>query len=76
MLPQDENNPRKNEISDQNQRFKCVLVIKHAFWWPYYIKTLVLFCWIFGAKPCPIKLRKMMDKSIKQGSSELIKIKA
>lgn len=65
MLPQHQNSSRKAKISDQKQTFKGGLTIKNAFWWPYYVKTLLLFCWTFGTTPCPTKLAQMWRKSVK-----------
>lgn len=65
MLPQSENSPRTNEISDQKQHIAITLQIKVAFWWPYYVKTMVLFCRTFGTTPDPDKLKQMIHKAIR-----------
>ena len=33
-----------------------VCQIKVAFWVPIYLKTLVLFCWLFGTYPDPVRV--------------------
>lgn len=42
-----------------------VCQIKLAFWVPIYLKTLVLFCWLFGTYPDPVRVTETVTKGTK-----------
>ncbi|EOX3942294.1 hypothetical protein ACPHXT_000716 [Vibrio alginolyticus] len=65
VMSQGENCARTAEITVIKRKEVIVFQIKVALWVPIYIKTLVLFCWLFGTHPDPDRVTQTITKGTK-----------
>ncbi|EPM5418087.1 hypothetical protein ACTM2X_002952 [Vibrio parahaemolyticus] len=65
VMPQGQNGTGTREITALKSKEVIVFQIKVAFWMPIYIKTLVLFCWLFGTHPDPARVTQTITKGTK-----------
>lgn len=65
VMPQGKNCTGTDEITAIKSKEVIVFQIKVAFWVPIYIKALVLFCWLFGTHPDPVRVTQTITKGTK-----------
>lgn len=64
-MSQGKNGAGTYEITTIKRKEVIVCQIKLAFWVPIYLKTLVLFCWLFGTYPDPVTVTETVTKGTK-----------
>lgn len=74
-MPQGQNGTGTYETTTIKRKEVIVCQIKLAFWVPIYLKTLVLFCWLFGTYPDPVRVTQTITKGTKVITLEPIRQK-
>lgn len=64
-MSQGKNCTGTHETTTIKRKEEIVCQIKLAFWVPIYLKTLVLFCWLFGTYPDPVRVTQTITKGTK-----------
>lgn len=64
-LSQGKNGTGTHETTTIKRKEVIVCQIKLAFWVPIYLKTLVLFCWLFGTYSDPVRVTETIIKGTK-----------
>lgn len=65
VMSQGENCTGTHGITAIKRKEVIVCQIKVAFWVPIYLKTLVMFCWLFGTYPDPVRVTETITKGTK-----------
>ena len=74
-MSQGKNCTGTHETTTIKRKEVIVCQIKLAFWVPIYLKTLVLFCWLFGTYPDPVRVTETVTKGTKVKTPRTNKVK-
>lgn len=74
-MSQGQNGTGTHETTTIKRKEVIVCQIKLAFWVPIYLKTLVLFCWLFGTYPDPVRVTETVKKHTKVITPRTHKVK-
>lgn len=64
-VPSSQNSKGKAKSIAPTSLKQLDITTKVSFWVPIYLRTLALFCWVFGTTPDESKVSQVVQKGIK-----------